>query len=231
MSNYYGSHLPPSLVSTVEDRSQLVHYDIATQSIIEPLSTVTVNTLLVNDSIDEAQVGQGIQINADIEVAAGKNLILETLQGPDADPIEVLNSMQFDDAGEGVKFTSGGSILSTHIDSSFTANFTGPIASTPCTVNYEVTGKRVTLYLNTFTAAYAGPDGQLASGATEVPAAIRPPDKVKYIVPVTNNGIHVSGSLLVYETGLIEIGVGVGGNFTAGNCGIGASISVSYLIS
>ena len=111
----------------------------------------------------------------------------------------------------------------------FTVNFTGARTVSGITASYVRNGKVVTFYLpsNTGTSCSAS---FFSSGATDLPASLRPLFTTRIPVQVQNNNVLTNGELEMTAAGQIVVWTSSEGNFTnAANCGWVAT-PVTYIL-
>jgi hypothetical protein len=135
----------------------------------------------------------------------------------------------------GVRFlTSGGTAATLNYYEEFTeaTTLTGPFAAPiATTIRINRIGKMCMLNVDPNLDAFnaAAPIQVTAL----IPARLRPVTNggsniIASWMPVINNGATVAGSIFVSNGGLIQIGVAINGNFTAGTCGFSETPTVSW---
>jgi hypothetical protein len=125
----------------------------------------------------------------------------------------------------GIALPNGGTTLDYFLTGSFTATFTQAGGySQAVTVQYQRIGNLVILNIPTFGGTTTA-TATINSGATDVPAAVRP--AIQYRGPVCvqgpTSGTYQMGQIDVTTAGQIQLASALNGaNFTTGNtCGLG----------
>ena len=220
-----------------ESLDYFAHYDPVAEEIVEPLNTITLDTLNVREitcfkiNLDEivdadADTNNGVTFEGDLFMADNSTAQLATVQGVAGAPIDYLDDINFD-TDSGVKFGAGQK-LSSHLINVLNMNWSGAIPITPSTFFYEKTGRTVTLTFTIFSATFSSATTIIATIANPIFTELAPIEEVSAFALVKDNGVAATGFISVAPNGTVVIQPSTGA-FTAGSCGLFREATITYI--
>ena len=215
----------------------VAHYDPVAGEIVEPLDTLTLDTLNVREitcfkiNLDEivdadADIDNGITVDGDLFMADTSTIQLATVQGVGGAEIDFLDDIAFD-TDSGIKFGLGAKLDEYRLG---TTNVTwgGAIADTAGTFEFLKLGRLVVLRVPAFSAAYAS-TATISTITNVLAADLQPATDLTTYALVLDAGAAASGILSVAATGQLAIAVGAGTGFTSGTVGLTRAATIAYI--
>ena len=219
-----------------ESLDYFAHYDPVAEEIVEPLNTITLDTLNVREitcfkiNLDEivdadADINNGVTFEGDLFMADNSTAQLATVQGVAGAPIDYLDDINFD-TNSGIKFGAGQK-LDEHLEGQMSVSWGDASASTPGAVYFEKIGGTVTLTLSIFSGAFTSAN-IINTGVNVLSADLLPIEDCSAFALVNNNGSAITGFLSVSATGIISCQPSTG-TYTSGTCGLFREASITYI--